>query len=94
MWRIMEAGRHYEAAAKLEPENPEAAELSKAGERLRNLDAFKVSSVKQLFELGECHHWEGVRLDGKTCPREGGAPDEFTKGKKKKKAKKKAGGKE
>ena len=89
MWRVMEAGRNYEAAANAEPENEAAQEASLKSKPLRNLDAFRVSRTAELFELAECSVYEGKRLNGKRCPRntEDGMP-EPTKGSKKKKKKK------
>ena len=82
MWRVMEAGRTYEKAAALESSNAHAKEASEASKKLRNLDAFRVSSSAELFELAGCSVYEGRKLDGKRCPTESENP--FQKKKKKK----------
>ncbi len=82
MWRVMEAGRTLEAAAEAAA-GEEAARAAEASRGLRELDAFKVSSTEQLWRLARCEMYEGVRLDGKRCPREDANP--YAKSKKKRK---------
>ena len=83
MWRVMEAGRTFEKAAALDTSNAHAKEASEASKKLRNLDAFRVSSSAELFELAGCSVYEGRKLDGKRCPTETENP--YQKKKKKKK---------
>ena len=68
MWRVMEAGRYYERASKYDIESDEARYAKVATAKLRNLNAHKVSSSKQLFELANCDQYEGVKIGGRRCP--------------------------
>lgn len=71
MWRVMEAGRLYEQAARHDPSHSEARRLSRATAKLRKLDAYRVSTADELFELASCKPYLGRRLDGKTCTADG-----------------------
>ena len=87
MWRIMEAGRTAAKGAELEPENKEAQAWKHATRKLVELDAFRVSSSAELFELGGCEAFVGLKLDGTKCPPDGDNPYvKKGKGKGKKKA--------
>ncbi len=102
MWRIMEAGRVYERAYQSAPtanasvlkldlgENAthNALDCHFATGRLRNLNAFQVSTTAKLFSLGACEMYVGVKLDGKVCLAEDENPYEKKRKAEKKKTKK------
>ena len=87
MWRIMEAGRVYERAYKAAPTANatwSALDSHFATGRLRNLNAFQVSTTEKLFSLGNCDLYVGVNVGGKTCLAEDDNPYEKRQKKKKK----------
>jgi len=87
MWRIMEAGRVYERAYKVAPTANatwNALDCHFATGRLRNLNAFQVSTTQKLFALGNCEPYEGVRLGGKVCLAADDNPYEMARQRKKK----------
>jgi hypothetical protein len=98
MWRVMEAGRVYERAYKAAPTANatwNALDCHFATGRLRNLNAFQVSTTAKLFALANCDMYVGVRVDGKFCLEEDENPYEKMKSARKaklKKAKRGAGG--
>lgn len=88
MWRVMEAGRTAAKGADLEPDNKEAQAWKAATKRLVDLNAYKISKSDELFELGGCHVYEGLKLnsagdggDGSRCPAADDNPYAKKKGK-------------
>ena len=76
MWRVMEAGKVLQAAAGAHPTHIWALAASRASARLRSLNTAKISSSAELFELAGCAAYEGVKLDGARCPKDGEDPYE------------------
>lgn len=94
MYRVMEAGKVLLAAAGAHPTHAWAQAASKVSAKLRSLNTGKVSSSGELFDLAGCSRYEGVKLDGGRCPKDGEDPYErkrkLAAAKKKKKAEKAA----
>ena len=67
MWRVMEAGRILQQAAKADPKDAYARRLARDSKRLTSLDAHQVSSTEDLMVYGECHYFYGQLLDGHAC---------------------------
>ena len=67
MWRVMEAGRILQQAAKADPKDAYARRLARDSKRLTQLDAHQVSSTEALMIFGECKYFYGQELDGALC---------------------------
>ena len=69
-----------------------ALDVVVATSRIRNLNAFQVSTSAKLFALASCDMYIGVKIGGRVCLSEDNNPYEKKKSKKKKTSMAKGGG--